>query len=58
MNKASHAVTGIRKDGYREILGASVAGNEDESFWDIFFEGLNGQGLKVFSLVVSDGHKG
>ena len=58
VNKALLTVTGIREDGYREILGAKVAEGEDESFWESFFEELKGRGLKGVQLVVSDGHKG
>jgi putative transposase len=58
VNKALLAVTGIREDGYREILGAKVVDGEDESFWESFFEELKGRGLKGIQLVISDGHKG
>ena len=58
VNKALLAVTGIREDGYREILGAKVVDSEDESFWESFFEELKGRGLKGIQLVISDGHKG
>jgi putative transposase len=58
VNKALLAVTGIREDGYREILGATVADSEDESFWEGIFEDLNIRGLKGVKLVISDGHKG
>jgi putative transposase len=58
VNKALLIVTGIREDGYREILGARVVGGEDESFWESFFEELKGRGLKGIQLVISDGHKG
>jgi transposase-like protein len=58
VNKALLTVTGIREDGYREILGAKVVDGEDESFWESFFEELKGRGLKGIQLVISDGHKG
>jgi putative transposase len=58
VNKALLTVTGIREDGYREILGAKVADGEDESFWESFFEELKVRGLKGIQLVISDGHKG
>ncbi|NTW38175.1 MAG: IS256 family transposase, partial [Syntrophobacteraceae bacterium] len=50
--------TGIHKNGYREILGAKVEANEDESVWESFFEELKDRGLKGIKLVISDGHKG
>jgi len=58
VNKALLAVTGIREDGYREILGATVADSEDESFWESIFDDLKNRGLKGVKLVISDGHKG
>jgi len=33
-------VTGIRDDGYREILGARIADGEDELFWSGLFQDL------------------
>ncbi len=33
VTKAFLVVTGIRDDGYREILGARIADGEDELFW-------------------------
>jgi len=58
VNKALLVVTGIREDGYREILGATVAESEDESFWEGIFDDLKNRGLKGIKLVISDGHKG
>ncbi len=58
VNKALLIVTGIHEDGYREILGATVADSEDEAFWESFFEGLKTRGLKGVKLLTSDGHKG
>jgi transposase-like protein len=58
VNKALLTVTGIREDGYREILGAKVADSEDEAVWESFFEELKVRGLKGVQLVISDGHKG
>jgi putative transposase len=58
INKALLVVTGIREDGCREILGATVADSEEESFWESFFEGLKARGLKGVKLLISDGHKG
>lgn len=58
VNKALLIVTGIHEDGYREILGATVADSEDEAFWESFYEGLKARGLKGVKLLTSDGHKG
>ena len=58
LNKALFVATGVREDGYREILGAKIADVEDEGFWFVFFEELKGRGLRGVQLVISDGHKG
>jgi putative transposase len=58
ITKALLIVTGIHENGYREILSAKVADNEDEPVWESLFEELKVRGLKGVQLVVSDGHKG
>jgi transposase-like protein len=58
VNKALLIASGIRQDGYREILSAAVADGEDESCWEDLFEGLKARGLRGVKLVISDGHKG
>lgn len=58
VTKAFLVVTGIRDDGYREILGAKIADGEDELFWSGLFEELKDRGLSGVKLVISDGHKG
>ena len=58
VTKAFLIVTGIRDDGYREILGARIADGEDELFWSGLFQDLTDQGLSGVKLVISDGHKG
>lgn len=58
VNKALFVVSGIRDDGYREILGARLADSEDSLFWEDLFEDLKERGLRGVKLVVSDGHKG
>ena len=58
VNKALLIVTGIHEDGYREILGATVADSEDEAFWKSFYESLKARGLKGVKLLTSDGHNG
>jgi putative transposase len=58
VNKALLVASGIRQDGYREILNAAVADSEDESCWEDLFEGLKSRGLRGVQLVISDGHKG
>ena len=58
VTKAFLIITGIRDDGYREILGAKITDSESEGFWSGFFDELIDRGLKGVKLVVSDGHKG
>jgi putative transposase len=58
VTKAFLVVTGIRDDGYREILGARIADGEDELFWSGLFQDLTDRGLSGVKLVISDGHKG
>jgi len=58
VNRAFLVITGIREDGYREILGARIADCEDELFWSGLFDDLKLRGLSGVELVVSDGHKG
>jgi transposase-like protein len=58
VTKAFLIVTGIRDDGYREVLGARIADGEDELFWSGLFQDLKDRGLTGVELVISDGHKG
>ena len=58
ITKAFLVVTGIRDDGYREILGGRIADGEDELFWSGIFEDLKERGLSGVKQVTSDGHKG
>jgi transposase-like protein len=57
-NKALFVVAGVRKDGYREILGARIADGEDAMFWEDLFSDLKKRGLRGVELIISDGHKG
>ena len=56
--KALFVFAEIRDDGCWEILGIRLADSEDSLFWEDLFEDLKERGLKVFKLIVSDGHKG
>ena len=51
-------VAGIREDGLREILGASIAESEDSGFWSALFRSLKDRGLDGVEMVISDAHKG
>lgn len=56
--RALLVVVGIREDGLREILGASIAESEDSGFWLTLFRSLKDRGLQGVELVISDAHKG
>ncbi len=58
VTKAALVVSGVRADGYREILGAKVTDCENEAFWAGLFEELKERGLTGVQLIVSDGHEG
>ncbi len=51
-------VSGVRDDGYREILAVEVADTESEATYQELFRSLKGRGLKGVELVVSDDHGG
>lgn len=58
ISKALLVTAGVRDDGYREILGASIVDCENEAFWSGFFDDLTERGLQGVQLVISDGHRG
>lgn len=51
-------VSGVRSDGYREILGVRIGDSESFATWDKTFRWLKGRGLKGVAFVVSDQHGG
>lgn len=50
--------TGVRADGYRTVLGTSVALSEAEPHWRSFLESLQRRGMTGVELIVSDDHAG
>ena len=50
--------TGLRADGYREVLGVDVGDSENETFWTEFLRDLKDRGLAGVRLVISDAHAG
>ena len=58
VSKALLVTAGVRDDGYRELLGATIADCENEAFWSGFFDDLKERGLQGVQLVISDGHRG
>jgi putative transposase len=51
-------VSGVRDDGFREILGVEVADTESEATYQELFRSLKRRGLSGVELIVSDNHKG
>ncbi len=58
VSKAVVIATGLRADGYREVLGVDVGDSENETFWTEFLRGLKDRGLGGVHLVISDAHAG
>src|SRR3712207_9146748 len=50
--------TGVRADGWREVLGFAVGDSEDGAFWTSFLRSLKARGLGGVQLVISDAHTG
>jgi putative transposase len=51
-------VSGVRDDGFREIVGVEVADTESEAAYHELFRSLKRRGLSGVELVVSDDHEG
>jgi putative transposase len=51
-------VSGVRNDGFREILAVEVADTESEATYQELFRSLKARGLSGVELVVSDEHQG
>jgi putative transposase len=58
VSRAVLTVSGIRADGYREILGLRIGDTESFATWDETFRWLKGRGLKGVMFVISDNHGG
>ena len=56
--RAALIVTGVRSDGYREILGIKIGNTESFATWDETFRWLKARGLKGVAYVISDQHGG
>ncbi|MEM9656680.1 MAG: IS256 family transposase [Actinomycetota bacterium] len=57
-SKAVVIATGLRADGYREVLGVDIGDSENETFWTEFLRDLKDRGLDGVRLVISDAHAG
>lgn len=58
VSRAVLIVSGIRSDGYREILGVQMGDSESFATWDETFRWLKSRGLKGVMFVISDAHGG
>lgn len=58
VSRAVLIVSGIRSDGYREILGVRMGDTESFATWDETFRWLKSRGLKGVMFVISDDHGG
>src|SRR5205085_9718344 len=56
VSQAVVVATGVRADGWREVLGFAVG--EDGAFWTAFLRSLKARGLAGVQLVISDAHTG
>jgi putative transposase len=53
-NVAVLVAIGVRRDGYREVLGVCEGAKEDKESWRSFLRHLKERGLKGVKLVISD----
>jgi putative transposase len=58
VNQGVLIVSGVRDDGFREILAVEVADTESEATYQELFRTLKRRGLSGVELVVSDDHEG
>lgn len=58
VSRAVLTLSGIRSDGYREILGLRIGDTESYATWEEAFKWLKSRGLKGVMYVVSDQHAG
>jgi putative transposase len=58
VSQAVVIATGVRADGWREVLGFAVGDSEDGAFWTAFLRSLKARGLGGLQLVISDAHTG
>jgi putative transposase len=58
VNRGVLVVSGVRDDGFREVLGLRVADTESEATYQELFRSLKRRGLSGVQLIVSDDHGG
>ncbi|WML27363.1 IS256 family transposase [Neobacillus sp. OS1-33] len=58
VSKAAYVVLGINNEGYKQILGIWVGGNESSKFWLGVLNDLKTRGVKIVNLFCVDGLSG
>lgn len=58
VSKAAYIVIGVNAEGYKDILGIWVGGNESSKFWVGVLNELKGRGVKHVDLFCIDGLTG
>jgi putative transposase len=58
VSRAALVLSGIRSDGYREILGLRIGDTESYATWEEAFKWLKSRGLKGVMYIISDQHAG
>ena len=58
VKRAALVASGVRMDGYREVLGITIGDSESYTTWDEMFRWLKGRGLSGVAFVISDDHGG
>lgn len=58
VSRAALIVSGIRSDGFREVLGLRIGDTESFSTWNEMFRWLKDRGLHGTMFVISDAHQG
>lgn len=58
VSRAALTISGIRSDGYREILGLRIGDTESYATWEEAFKWLKSRGLRGVMFIVSDQHAG
>lgn len=58
VSRAALTISGIRADGYREVLGIRIGETESYATWEEAFKWLKSRGLKGVVYLISDQHSG
>lgn len=58
VSKAIYLAQAVDTEGYRDLIGFKVAGNESKENWLAFFQDLKKRGFECPRMVISDAHEG